>query len=127
MAKTIKGDLVLEADTEFGESIIVEGSILGKDGARYNLRVKGDLSAQNVSARNVSARNIVVRDVSAWNVSARNVSAGDISAGDISAKGKISYYGVCFAYYNIKCKSIKGSRKNAKHFVLDGKVEISGE
>ena len=25
---------------------------------------------------------------------------------------------------NIKCKSVKGKRENAKHFVLDGKLEL---
>ena len=35
-----------------------------------------------------------------------------------------NYYAVCVAYNNIECKSIKGRRKNSKHFVLDGKLEV---
>lgn len=35
--KTINGNLVLEKDTVFETSIDVTGSILGKDGNRYNL------------------------------------------------------------------------------------------
>jgi hypothetical protein len=31
------------------------------------------------------------------------------------------------AYNNIKAKSIKGTRKNAKHLVLDGKITIEKE
>ena len=49
----------------------------------------------------------------------------DIKA-NINARN-ISYYAVCVAYKNIKCKSIKGKRGNHKHFVLDGKLEVLGE
>ena len=53
-----------------------------------------------------------------------NIDALDIIAcGDINAND-ISYCAVCVAYENIKCKSIIGRRKNAKHFVLDGVLEI---
>jgi hypothetical protein len=45
----------------------------------------------------------------------------------LNCKEDVSYYAVAFAYNNIKCKSIKGRRKNARHFVLDGEIEISGE
>lgn len=51
-----------------------------------------------------------------------DVDAWDVNAWDVNA-GNISYYAVCFAYHNIKCKSIKGRRDNSKHFVLDGKIE----
>lgn len=34
------------------------------------------------------------------------------------------YDGAINTYFNIKCNSIKGRRKNAKHFVLDGKIEV---
>lgn len=45
-------------------------------------------------------------------------------AGDINARN-IKYWAVCFAYKNIKCKSIKGKRDNHKEpFVLDGTIEI---
>ena len=47
----------------------------------------------------------------------------NIEAYDINANN-ISYYAICFAYENIKCKSIKGRRKNHKHFVLDGVLEV---
>ena len=36
----------------------------------------------------------------------------------------INYYAMCFAYNNIKCKSIKGKIEDAKHFVLDGTLEV---
>lgn len=51
--------------------------------------------------------------INAWNINAYDIDAYDID-----------YFAVCFAYGNIKCKSIKGRRKNHKHFVLDGKLEV---
>lgn len=74
----------------------------------FNLDVTANINACNISACNINAWNIKARDINAWNIYADN----------------IDYYAVCFAYYNIKCKSIIGRRKNAKHFVLDGKLEV---
>ena len=82
--------------------------------------------------------NIVARDIIAWNINAHDIYANDIRADEIIANDiyadninaivikayDISYYAVCFAYNSIKCKSIEGRRKNAKHFVLDGKLEV---
>jgi len=62
-------------------------------------------------------------DITAWNIKAWNIDARHIDAKDIIA-WNITYYAVCFAYYNIRCKSIKGRRENSKHFVLDGKIEV---
>ena len=56
-------------------------------------------------------------------INARDIKADDINANDINADN-ISYYAVCFAHKNIKCKSIKSRRENAKHFVLDGVLEV---
>ena len=71
---------------------------------------------------NVNA-NINARDINALDINARDINARDINARDINANN-INYYAVCFAYNNITCTSIKGSRDNAKHFVLDGKITI---
>ena len=100
-----------------------------------------DINAWNINACNINANNIKVRDINAvnidaWNINAYNIKAGDIITGDISAcnieagdisANNISYHAVCFAYDSIKCKSIKGRRKNSKHFVLDGKLEVKEE
>ena len=97
-----------------------------------------NINAWNVNACNINADNIKVRDINAvnidaWNIDAYNIKAGDIITGNISAcnieagditANNISYHAVCFAYDSIKCKSIKGRRKNAKHFVLDGELEV---
>ena len=50
----------------------------------------------------------------------------NIEAFDINACN-ITYRAVCFAYKNIKCKSIKGRRWNHKHFVLDGMLDVEEE
>ena len=100
-----------------------------------------DINAWNINACNINANNIKARDVhainiDAWNIDAYNIKAGDIITGNISAcnieagdisANNISYHAVCFAYDSIKCKSIKGRRKNSKHFVLDGKLEVEEE
>ena len=106
--KTIKGNLILEKDTVFDEGIAVEGNILGKDGMKFNLTVKGNIKAW---------------DINAWDIKAGNIDAGDINAWDIKARD-INYHAVCFAYNNITCKSIKGIRENSRHFCLDGKITI---
>ena len=82
-----------------------------------------NINACNINANNIKARNINAIDIDACNIEARNISACNIEAGNISANN-ISYHAVCFAYDSIKCKSIKGRRKNSKHFVLDGKLEV---
>ena len=122
----------MDKDMVYKDSLNVEGNILEKDGERYNLTVKGNISAHNISVSDISASDISALNISAHNISASDISASDIFASDISAHNifasnisalNISYYAVCFAYRSIKCKSIKGSRKNSKHFVLDGEIE----
>ena len=95
-----------------------------------------DIKACNINADNIKVRNIEAININAWNIDAYNIKAGDIITGNISAcnieagdisANDISYHAVCFAYDSIKCKSIKGRRKNSKHFVLDGKLEVEEE
>ena len=85
-----------------------------------------NINACNINANNIKARNINAIDIDACNINADNISACNIEACNISANN-ISYHAVCFAYDSIKCKSIKGRRKNSKHFVLDGKLEVEEE
>lgn len=79
--------------------------------------------SSNIEAYDINANNIDAYDIKAGNINALNVNSDNISAININANN-ISYYAVCFAYENIKCKSIKGRRKNHKHFVLDGKLDV---
>ena len=84
----------------------------------FDLDVEANIDAGCIDALNINAVNI-----KAWDVYTRNLDAYNIVAWNIYA-WNISYFAVCFAYDNIKCKSIKGRIENAKHFVLDGKLEI---
>ena len=95
---------------------------------KFDLDIYGSIFAKNIYAFDIEAFDINADDITAWNIRARDIKSKDITADDITAMDiearDINYYAVCFAYYNIKCKSIKGRRKNAKHFVLDGKLEV---
>ena len=68
--------------------------------------------------------NILAGNIEAFNIEAYDIEAYDINANDIVAND-INYYAICAAYQNIKCNSIKGRHKNAKHFCLDGEIIIT--
>ena len=80
----------------------------------------------SISAVNINANDIVANNIYAWNIKAHNINDANISAYNIDADD-ISYYAICYAYNSIKCNSIKGTRENSKHFVLDGELIIKGE
>ena len=109
---------------------------------RFDLDVKANISARDINIHNIYARNINAWDINTWNIKARDIhiigdiNANDIKANDIQASDiyandinamDINYYAICVAYKNIKCKSIKGRRNNAKHFVLDGALEVEND
>jgi hypothetical protein len=75
-----KEDLILKEDTEFIESIKVNGSIKGN----FNLKVAGDINARDINARNIDAWNI-----DAWDIDARDINALDINARDIICEIRI--------------------------------------
>jgi len=125
MTIKIKGNLILKADTIYNESIEVEGHIICES-ERFSLKVAGNIDAWNINAWNINAWNIDAWNINAGNINAWDINAWNINAGNIDARnidaGDIFYYAVCFAYQNIKCKSIKGNREKHKHFCLDGKI-----
>lgn len=82
-----------------------------------------DINALDINARDITARNIKARNISAEDIWGRDIYAKDITAQNIKADD-ISYYALCFAYNNIKCKTIEGRRNRHKHFVLDGELVI---
>ena len=92
----------------------------------FDLDVKSNIHARNIHAKNINVWDINAREVNACNINACNINVKNIYAWNINAKD-INYYAVCCAYENIKCKSIKGRMCNAKHFVLDGKMEVEDE
>ena len=87
-----------------------------------------DIKALDINARDINAWDINAWDINAWNINAQDIKACNINAQDINARNinarDIKYYAICSAYQNITCKSIIGTRENAKHFCLDGKVII---
>ena len=91
----------------------------------FDLNVKSNIYAWNIYARNINALNIYAKNIDVSYLDANDIKVHDINAASINANN-ISYYAVCYAYENIKCKSIKGRKNNAKHFVLDGYVYIDG-
>ena len=83
-----------------------------------------NINAYNINAKSIKADDIVANDnIKAWDINAKNIKANNIEAWNICADD-ISYWAVCFAIHNIECKSIEGRIENAKHFVLDGKLEV---
>jgi len=88
--KTIKGDLILEKNTTFEESIKVEGDIKGY----FDLKVNGNINAWNINALNINAwditaLNINAWDINAWDITALNINAWDINAWDIICEKRI--------------------------------------
>jgi hypothetical protein len=79
----IKGKLILEKNMEYDEDLDVYGSITGKDGIRYSLKVKGKLSARNIYASNIEARDIYAWNIDAWDIKTWNIDAWDIDAENI--------------------------------------------
>jgi hypothetical protein len=100
---------------------------------KFDLITGADIKAWNIEAWNIEAGDIKAESIKAGDIEAENIGAGDIDAGNIKARNieavdidawKIDYFAVCFAYKNFKCKSVKGRRKNSKHFCLDSDIEF---
>ena len=85
-----------------------------------------DINVLDIDALDINALDIKGWNINAWCIDARDISVLHINADDIYAHD-ISYWAVCFAIQNITCHSIKGRRENAKHFVLDGTLEVKND
>ena len=108
---------------KFNFDLHVEANIDACDIKAGNIKAI-DIDALDINVEDINALDINASDITARNIDAENIDALDIIAyGDINA-WDISYHAICVAYGNIKCKSIIGFSKNAKHFVLDGKLEV---
>ncbi|MDD6879915.1 MAG: hypothetical protein PUD59_06850 [bacterium] len=111
----------------FNFNLNVEANIDAKDIKAQSINAM-DINASNISAwdiitKDINAENIDSYNINVWNLRANNIKSGNIEANNIYAHD-ISYWAVCFAIQNITCHSIKGRRENAKHFVLDGALEV---
>ena len=96
------------------------GNIIANDINAYNV------DAINIDARNITAHDITALDINTYKLKAEDIDAGNIIASDIVAKD-IYYFAVCVAYKSLKCRSIKGKRKNAKYLALDETVEVEND
>jgi hypothetical protein len=105
--KTINGNLIMTEDMTFDEDLKVEGNILGKNGERFNLTVKGNLKSLDIDAKNIIALNIIAGDINAWNIDARNIKALNINALNINAWD--------IKAVDIKALNINASDINAKN------------
>jgi len=114
--KVYQGDLILEKDTVFEEDLKVDGSIIGKDGNRYNLTVKGNINCRNIDCRNIDCEDIDCEDINCGDIDCWNIDCEDIN-----------FYAICIAYQTFKCKSWKAKRDNFICKCLDGEIEIKEE
>jgi len=115
-------DLICNFDINVDADIINARNIIAWNITAINIDAN-NIIAEDINAGDITAKNINAFDINAFDINADNIYAADINSRDINAH-YILYYGVCFAYENITCNSIKGRRENSKHFVLDGKIEI---
>ena len=97
----------------------------------FDLNIKADIKAWDINAQHINALDIHAMNIYAFGIDAIDIDGISIEVNNIIAQNiqarNITYNTICFAYNNIKCKSIKGVRQNSKHFVLDGKLEVLEE
>ena len=99
------------------------GSYIAVVKFNFDLEVSANIVACDIIACKIKVHDIYANDIKTDEIIANDIHAHSINAIDIKADD-ISYYALCFAYNSIKCKSITGRRKNAKHFVLDGELVV---
>ena len=96
---TINGNLELDRDTTYGESLTVNGSIYGKGGNRYNLTVNGDINAASINTSNINCWDIDCWNIDCLDINCRDIDCGNINCWDINC-GNID---ACF----ILCETLK--------------------
>jgi hypothetical protein len=112
MTTTIKGNLILTKDTVFDKSIVVEGSILGKDGDRYTLKVNGNIVCRNIDCNAINCYNIDCYNINCLDIDCRNIDCLNIDCNNIDCYNISAYF--------ILCESIKqkeGSKLIAKNVI----------
>ena len=126
--RLVKFNFDLNVETNIKARNIIACNITANDIETENINAL-DINADKIQAnRNIDAWNITTHDLFANDINANDILAHNINAWNINASNIIAcdilYWAVCVAIENIKCKSIKGRYRNAKHFVLDGKLEV---
>ena len=123
MTTTIKGNLILTKDTVFDESIVVEGSILGKDGFRYDLKVKGDINCYDIDCYNIDCHNIVCNNIVCHNIDCLNINCYDIDCYNIVCLNIDCHNIDC---YNIDCHNIDCYDINASFILCESMKQKKG-
>jgi len=132
--KTIKGNLILEKDTIFNEDLTVEGNIIGTDGNRYNLTVKGDLDCRNLDCGNLDCLDLDCLDLDCRNLDCGNLDCGNLKCLNLDCRNlncdnldclNLSFYAFAITYNSFKCKSWKARRPNYIIKCLDGEIETN--
>ena len=83
----------------------------------------GDFTGWNFTGRDFNGGDFNGWDFNGGDFKGRNFTGRNFTGGDFNG-GVISYYAVFCVYDSCFCSSIVGRRKNARHFALDGKIEI---
>ena len=133
--KIIKESITCDFNICLNTDLIVKGNINAVNIDAVNINAVNidavninavNIDAYNIDAGDINAYDIDAGDIKAWDINAKDINANDIDAWNINADDinadDINYNAVCFAYNDIKCKSITGRKDNCKHFVLDGKI-----
>lgn len=110
--------LNIKADTIKAENINAEKI------EAYNIKALSDIKVEkcidieaNIEAQDIKACNIYANNIEACNIDAINIYANNIEAKNII------YGSFCIATKNLKCKKIKGKRRNSLHACLDQPIE----
>ena len=123
IAESIKAENITAADINIDDIKALD--IFSEDIDANDIKAN-DITAGNIDACNITAHDITALDINAYKLKAEDIDAGNIIASDIVAKD-IYYFAVCVAYKNLKCRSIKGKRKNAKYLILDETVGVEND
>ena len=85
-----------------------------------------DLICWDLDCRNFNCRDLHCGDLICWDLHCLDIDCADLNCQDLHCRD-LNYHAVAFAYKTFKCKSVKGRRKNSKHFCLDSDIIITGK
>jgi hypothetical protein len=118
----VNGVLAIEDDVAIAfDGFSIDADIKCKN--IYSKSYKRNINCGDIKCGDVKCWDVNCGDINCWDIKCNDINCWDIKCGDVNC-GDINYYAVCCAYGNIKCKSIKSKRTNAKYFCLDGKITI---
>jgi len=114
-------NIIIHDDLKINCDINIEANIDATNIDAFYIKA-WDIDAKNIKADDIKAYDIEAYDIDAGDIKAWDIIAGDIKANNIEAND-IKYYAFCITYESLKCKTIKGERKNSLHACLDQPIE----